>query len=209
MSREVRIGVVALVVMLGIGAALYQAVPGSTADHATITQPLVTPDPPPLLTLPTHETPFRPALKDVPTTAHPARHDHGSPDETTTVEPVPTAAGTGFTDAVGDLTVTPVGSGTCEGTYRPGEQLHLAGSGFGPGAAVRVYFVGPAESAVGTFTADAAGSFRGAVRIPASATGFVPQGGLAFLNALGLGPNGEHVDDNAMFDVAQLGSACA
>ena len=122
------------------------------------------------------------------------------------------------TDSLGDLTLTPVGTGSpdCEGTYRPGQQVHVFGNGFGTNATVKVYLDAPGsqagESQVAALTADSSGSAKGSMQIPQAAAIFSTDrsmNGLAFINAIGLGPAGEHVDDTAMIEIALPGSACA
>ena len=133
-----------------------------------------------------------------------------------TVPAVPTASATS-TPATGSpevsvstLTIQGTASSKCqpgaEGTYRPGDHLAVTGSGFSPGATVRLYLTSPgvsksAQSLVGQTTADASGAISATVSISKEATGFTQPGakaGIIFLDAIGLGSGGSHVDDVAM-----------
>ena len=119
---------------------------------------------------------------------------------------------------VGDLDAQPVtpGAAACEGIYQAGQTLTVAGGGFAPGAAVSVYVNSPglgdtAEQQVGSATADASGNVSATIRIPLAATGFALSGASAnpvFVNAIGLGAGGTHVDDTASADLAPPSSTC-
>lgn len=123
------------------------------------------------------------------------------------------------TDAVQRLMVQPLTIGTtaCEGTYTAGQQALVSGSGFAPNATVRVYVTSaglkPAgQQLVVQFKADSTGSVSGIIRIPLTATGFTLPGskaGVIFIDAIGTGPGGVHVDDVDMEGLAKPGSACS
>lgn len=123
------------------------------------------------------------------------------------------------TDAVQTLTVQPLTIGTtaCEGTYTAGQQALVSGSGFAPNASVRLYVTSaglkPAgQQQVAQLKADSTGSVSGIIRIPLAATGFMLPGskaGVIFIDAVGTGPGGVHVDDVSMQGLAKLGSACS
>jgi hypothetical protein len=108
--------------------------------------------------------------------------------------PVPASSPT---DQIGSLTVTPLvaTTSTCEGILQAGQQVNVTGSGFAPGAEVKIYVTSPGlgrTSEVATVTTDSTGSLDGTVRIPLSATGFVEPGAttaLVFLDAIGSGQN--------------------
>jgi hypothetical protein len=120
--------------------------------------------------------------------------------------------------AVHSLDLQPVTQGTadCEGTYQAGQILTMAGSGFAPGATVGLYATSPglgatAEQQVGSATADANGNVSATIRIPLAATGFTPSGaraGLVFIDAIGTGTGGTHVDDIAATGLAPHTSSC-
>jgi hypothetical protein len=64
---------------------------------------------------------------------------------------------------------------------------------------------------VGSATADANGNVSATIRIPAAATGFTPAGGsagLVFVDAIGLGAGGTHVDDTASTGLVPHTSTC-
>jgi hypothetical protein len=119
---------------------------------------------------------------------------------------------------VSTLTTEPITPGTvdCEGTYQAGQQVLVGGDGFGPGGSVQLYVSSQGlgsvvEQQVGQFTADSSGHVAGTIRIPLNATGFTPSGakaGLVFIDAIGLGPDGAHVDDVAMVGLAPHSSSC-
>ena len=123
-----------------------------------------------------------------------------------------------ITDQVQDLTVTPVTAETpgCEETYQAGQELSISGDGFTPGGAVKVYVTSPGlgpsdEQEIGQFTADANGHIAETIRIPLTATGFPSTGssnGLVFIDAIGLGLDGVHADDNDMVSLAPRTSSC-
>jgi hypothetical protein len=141
-----------------------------------------------------------------------------NPPPTVPAEPATSATsttGTGVPDvSVSTLTIQGAASSKCqpgaEGTYRPGDHLTVTGSGFSPGVSVRLYLASPgvsksAQSLVGQATADASGSISVTVPIPNHATGFTQSGakaGIVFLDAIGLGSGGTHVDDVAMAGLA-------
>ena len=121
-------------------------------------------------------------------------------------------------DVVQTLTARPVTTGTvdCEGTYQAGQQLSVNGDGFAPGASVQLYMTSPGltpagEQQVAQLTADSAGHVASTIRIPLTATGFTPSGskaGLIFVDAIGSGPGGVHIDDVAMEGLAPHSSSC-
>ncbi|HEU0002586.1 MAG TPA: PxKF domain-containing protein [Ktedonobacteraceae bacterium] len=131
-------------------------------------------------------------------------------------QPVVTA---NATDAVQRLMAQPLTSGTtaCEGTYTAGQQVLVSGSGFAPNASVRVYVTSaglkPAgQQQVAQFKAGSTGSVSGIIRIPLATTGFTLPGskaGVIFIDAIGTGPGGVHVDDVDMEGLAKPGSACS
>jgi hypothetical protein len=113
--------------------------------------------------------------------------------------------------AVGTLMIQSAASSKCqpgaEGTYRPGDHLAVTGSGFAPGAVVRLFLTPPrvsfwlAQSQLAVVRADASGQVSATVSIPRTAIGFTEPGakaGIIFVDALGLGSGGAHVDDVAM-----------
>jgi len=120
--------------------------------------------------------------------------------------------------AVGALDVQPVTQGTadCAGTFQAGQTLTVAGGGFAPGTAVSLYVTSPGlgatgEQQVGSATADPSGNVSATIRIPLAATGFTPSGasaGLAFIDAIGTGTGGTHVDDVAPAGLAPHTSSC-
>jgi hypothetical protein len=120
--------------------------------------------------------------------------------------------------AVNALDAQPVTQGTaaCEGTYQAGQELTAAGGGFAPGADVSLYVTSPGlgntgAQQVGSATADANGNVSATIRIPAAATGFTPAGGstgLVFVDAIGLGTGGTHVDDTTSAGLAPPTSTC-
>jgi virginiamycin B lyase len=120
--------------------------------------------------------------------------------------------------AVQSLTLQPdtSGSADCEGTFQAGQTLSASGGGFAPGASVRLFVESPglgntAEQQVAQVTADSTGSISTPIRIPLGATGFNVPGstvGMSFVNAIGLGPGGTHVDDIAWTGLAPHSSLC-
>lgn len=128
------------------------------------------------------------------------------------------AAATVPSVAVHTLGVQPMTPGTadCEGTDQAGQTLTVTSGGFAPGAAVGLYVTSPglgatAEQQVGSATADASGNASATIRIPLAAAGFTPSGasaGLAFVDAIGLGAGGTHVDDTASVGLAPHASSC-
>lgn len=130
------------------------------------------------------------------------------PPDTTTVPSI----------AVNALAVQPVTRGTadCAGTFQAGQTLTVAGGGFAPGAAVTLFVTSPGlgamvEQQVAAATADASGNVSATFRIPLAATGFTPSGagaGLAFVDAIGTGVAGTHVDDIASAGLAPHTSSC-
>jgi hypothetical protein len=117
------------------------------------------------------------------------------------------------------LAVQPATTGSsaeCEGTYQAGQKLSVVGQGFAPGASVQLFITSPglgptAEQQVAQVTADSAGNIATIVRIPLAATGFnLPgaQAGVVFADAIGLGPDGAHVDDIAPMKLVPHGSTC-
>jgi hypothetical protein len=129
-----------------------------------------------------------------------------------------TTATTAPAIAVNSLGVQPVTSGTadCTGTFQAGQTLTATGGGFAPGATVSLYVTSPGLGStgaqqVGSATADANGNVSATIRIPAAATGFTPAGasaGLVFVDAIGLGAGGTHVDDTASAGLAPHTSTC-
>jgi hypothetical protein len=148
----------------------------------------------------------------------PAANSLPGPQASSLASPSRPAAVVAAAVVVNTLTVEPVISGTaaCAGTYQAGQQVLVSGDGFAPGASVLLYVTSPGllpanEQQVGQLTADSSGHVAGTIRIPPSATGFTPSGslaGLVFINALGLGPDGAHVDDTAMLGLAPHTSSC-
>ena len=126
--------------------------------------------------------------------------------------PVPPAIG------LGDLTVLPVtaGSADCDGTYQSGQQAHLTGGGFVPGSSIDVYVSSAGLPPSGqllltTLTADSAGYVDAVVRVPLSASGFVPDGaaaGVVFFDVIGAGSSADTQDDIAMAGLAPHESSC-
>lgn len=120
--------------------------------------------------------------------------------------------------SVGTLNVSPVTQGTadCAGTYQAGQSLTVTGGGFAPGATVRFYISSPGlgatpEQQVASVTADSNGNVSVTFRIPLAATGFTPAGasaGLVFVDAIGSGTGGTHVDDVASAGLAPHTSSC-
>lgn len=139
---------------------------------------------------------------------------------TTAVSPaaVNTAVAVKPSVAVNALNVQPVAQGAadCEGTYQAGQAVTVAGGGFTPGATVRLYVTSPglgptAEQQVGSATADPNGNVSVTIRIPRAATGFTPptaSAGLIFVDAIGTGVAGTHVDDVASAGLAPHTSSC-
>jgi hypothetical protein len=143
----------------------------------------------------------------------------GDPGEVTRTAPTDDSATTGATPAVSiqDLRVEPVtdSPANCEGTYGAGQQLSVSGDGFLPGAAVRIFVSArglgaTGEQQVAQLAADSTGQIAATVSIPPAATGFTPgaNAGIASIDAIGLGPEGVHVDDTAMIGLAPNGSPC-
>jgi hypothetical protein len=120
--------------------------------------------------------------------------------------------------AVGALDVQPATQGTadCGGTYQAGQTLTVAGGGFMPGASVSLYVTSPGlgatgERLLGPAIAGPSGNVSATIRIPLAATGFTPAGasaGLAFVDAIGTGAGGTHVDDVASAGLAPHTSSC-
>jgi hypothetical protein len=131
---------------------------------------------------------------------------------------ISTADTTAPSVAVNTLDVEPVTQGTsnCQGTYQAGQELAVAGGGFAPGAAVGLYVTAlglgaTAAQQVGSATADVNGNVSATIRVPPAATGFTPAGasaGLVFVDAVGLGAGGTHVDDTASTGLAPPTSSC-
>lgn len=129
-----------------------------------------------------------------------------------------TTATTAPAIAINTLGVQPVTSGTadCTGTFQAGQTLTVAGGAFAPGAAVSLYVTSPGlgdtgAQQVGSVTADADGNVSATIRIPLAATGYAPAGasaGLVFVDAIGLGADGTHVDDTAFAGLAPHTSTC-
>ncbi len=119
---------------------------------------------------------------------------------------------------VGTLVAQPVtqGSADCAGTYQAGQTLTASGGGFAPGATVSFYVTSPGlgttnQHRVASATADPGGNVSATFRIPLAATGFTPDGasaGPVFVDAIGTGPNGSHVDDVASAGLAPHTSSC-
>jgi hypothetical protein len=124
-------------------------------------------------------------------------------------QPQPTAVGVGELDA---HAVT-AGTADCDDTYQAGQQVQYSGSGFAPGASVRVYATSAGgETLIDTTTADANGTVSGVARLPLSATGFTPDAsalaGTVFVDAIGTGSTASHLDDLAMVGLVPHTGAC-
>ncbi len=149
-----------------------------------------------------------------PTSSLPLRTDIGSGSEDVASAPA-TSRRVGF----GRLDVEALGPsiGECDGTYSQGQQLQVSGSGFLPGAQVRIFVTSPGlgatgESQVGDVVADENGAITAIIRIPHRASGFTQPGalvGMIFLDAIGFGTSAERWDDIAMVGLALPGTACA
>jgi hypothetical protein len=148
--------------------------------------------------------------------------ENPAPDPPSDAHAASTALSADTTDpspvAVNTLGVQPVTSGTadCAGTFQAGQTLTVAGGGFAPGGAVSLYVTSPGLGAtgaqqVGSATADANGNVSATIRIPLAATGYAPAGasaGLVFVDAIGTGTGGIHVDDTASAGLAPHTSSC-
>jgi hypothetical protein len=149
----------------------------------------------------------------------PAGYPANPQPETPAVKPASTQAAPRNAGApavsVGQLTIQSAASSKCqpgaEGTYRPGDHLAVTGSGFAPGALVRVYLASAGVSffsghvPIGMVRAGGTGQVSATVTIPPGTTGFTQPGavaGIIFVDAIGLGPEGTHSDDVAMVGLA-------
>lgn len=147
----------------------------------------------------------------------PLRTPEGYPADPPPLPDPPTTVATPA-DSLQDLTIVPTvpTSTNCYGIYHAGERFVASGDGFKAGAIVQVYISSPGvglfglaqEQLLTQLTANSQGQISTTIAVPDGATGFVENGsssGIAFIDAIGLGPGGTHADDVQMLGIAPRG----